>query len=595
MPSGARASAASGSSSSCWSCLIILTPLSVAWSWPVWISVAFLFITLILLLFAGQTVIFLLRLVAADRREPDAAGRSASATRTVGELEDEATEGSGAPTRVRRRARRPRRRATGRAAGPACENSRGPSSGPGRPDRPVPVLATFFSVRRGRDPFFKFFMKTIFPRQVKEYEEKFGIRFIGWYNVAHGWDFDNVILLDLPDYGTLDKLEADEATRALGHRAGEWIFERHHSMFLRERARTQTSSTTAEGGDGMDLSRNDLLGEIANDAALERTDFIVQATRAARQVPRPQPATGSRELGGLTLIDDDPDYLSIAPDLTFRVRSRYEDPDTGEWVTETEVIENAAELVELYNPAEIYAAFAEAAREAAGFAAEPTAADDLLGPPAWRPRRRSAWASTMRTPAPPTRGPPASRRCSTRTTRSGAALALYNLALDFQERSQRQRGAPDRPVRGRVRAAASGKLGDLIIVDDDDERLILGAAGKFRAEVLPRTATASGGARRRRTSSSSSTTRPTSSVTWPTRSRRPSRHRPGVRGGAEGAAAEAEAGGGGCEAAEAPVAEATTVGDDETDDTASGNGRASALRPTKRSRPPAAADARGRR
>ena len=92
----------------------------------------------------------------------------------------------------------------------------------------MPVLATYFSVRRGRDPFFKFFMRTIFPRQVKDYEEKFGIRFLGWYNVAHGWDFDNVILLDLPDYGTLDKLEADEATRALGHRAGEWIFERHH-------------------------------------------------------------------------------------------------------------------------------------------------------------------------------------------------------------------------------------------------------------------------------------------------------------------------------------------------------------------------------
>ena len=28
----------------------------------------------------------------------------------------------------------------------------------------------------------------------------------------------------------------------------------------------------------MDMSRNDLLGELANDAALERTDFIVQST-----------------------------------------------------------------------------------------------------------------------------------------------------------------------------------------------------------------------------------------------------------------------------------------------------------------------------
>ena len=116
----------------------------------------------------------------------------------------------------------------------ACKNSQ-PSQGSRRPLGPVPVLATYFSVRRGRDPFFKFFMKTIFPRQVKEYEEKFGIRFVGWFNVAHGWDFDNVIMFDLPDYATLDKLEADEATRALGHRAGEWIFERHHSMFLRER------------------------------------------------------------------------------------------------------------------------------------------------------------------------------------------------------------------------------------------------------------------------------------------------------------------------------------------------------------------------
>jgi hypothetical protein len=70
--------------------LIVLTPLSVAWNWPVLVSGALLVIVLLLLLFAGQTVIFLLRLVAADRR---AAGRRrplGSATRTVGELEDAA-------------------------------------------------------------------------------------------------------------------------------------------------------------------------------------------------------------------------------------------------------------------------------------------------------------------------------------------------------------------------------------------------------------------------------------------------------------------------------------------------------------------------
>ncbi len=99
----------------------------------------------------------------------------------------------------------------------------------------MPVLATYFTVRRGRDPFFKFYMKTLFPRQVREYGEKYGIKLIGWYNVAHGWDFDNVILFDLPSYGVLDAMEKDESIQAIAHRGAEWIMERHHTMFLRER------------------------------------------------------------------------------------------------------------------------------------------------------------------------------------------------------------------------------------------------------------------------------------------------------------------------------------------------------------------------
>src|SRR5215207_3215755 len=115
----------------------------------------------------------------------------------------------------------------------------------------------------------------------------------------------------------------------------------------------------------MDTSRNDLLGEIAGDAALERSDFLVQATDQLRKF---LDANKNRisELGGLVLIDEDPDYLSIAPDLTFRSRTRYLDDDTGEWVSDTEVLESAAEVVELYNPSDVFAAFAETAREAAG-------------------------------------------------------------------------------------------------------------------------------------------------------------------------------------------------------------------------------------
>jgi hypothetical protein len=68
---------------------IVLTPLSVAWGWPELVSAALLFAVILLLLITGQTIIFLLRLVSADRR-----GRRrplASDTKTVGELEDEET------------------------------------------------------------------------------------------------------------------------------------------------------------------------------------------------------------------------------------------------------------------------------------------------------------------------------------------------------------------------------------------------------------------------------------------------------------------------------------------------------------------------
>jgi hypothetical protein len=67
---------------------IVLTPLSVVWEWPEAISAGLLFAVIGLLLTTGQTIIFLLRLVAADRR---ARRRPlGSATKTVGELEDEA-------------------------------------------------------------------------------------------------------------------------------------------------------------------------------------------------------------------------------------------------------------------------------------------------------------------------------------------------------------------------------------------------------------------------------------------------------------------------------------------------------------------------
>ncbi len=69
--------------------LLVATPVSVVMAAPSWFSAALLIATLVLLLFVGQTTIFLLRLVAADRRSRRRPLRS-GARRTVGQLEDDA-------------------------------------------------------------------------------------------------------------------------------------------------------------------------------------------------------------------------------------------------------------------------------------------------------------------------------------------------------------------------------------------------------------------------------------------------------------------------------------------------------------------------
>ena len=67
---------------------LILIPVGVSLNWPFELLAALLFVALGLLLFVGQTLIFLLRLVAADRRDAGRRRPLASPTPTVGQLED---------------------------------------------------------------------------------------------------------------------------------------------------------------------------------------------------------------------------------------------------------------------------------------------------------------------------------------------------------------------------------------------------------------------------------------------------------------------------------------------------------------------------
>ena len=79
--------------------LLVVTPLTVIWSFPSWVSAALLILTLVILFFVGMTMVFLLRLVAADRRSQRRPLRE-GARRTVGQLEEEqkAREDDAAPS-----------------------------------------------------------------------------------------------------------------------------------------------------------------------------------------------------------------------------------------------------------------------------------------------------------------------------------------------------------------------------------------------------------------------------------------------------------------------------------------------------------------
>jgi hypothetical protein len=166
----------------------------------------------------------------------------------------------------------------------------------------------------------------------------------------------------------------------------------------------------------------------------------------------------------------------------FRSRTRYQDVD-GQWVAESEEIDDPAELVELYNPADLYAAFVDAAEaESAGEDSTEPAADadeaelvaeaDAEGDDADESDDGDVLDEDWTTPVPA----PA--------TKDEAARKLYDLALTFQERSQ-WREAQLLDDFGSASEQLAATLGDNKIVEDEDERIWFRASGAFEGEVVP--------------------------------------------------------------------------------------------------------------
>jgi hypothetical protein len=235
----------------------------------------------------------------------------------------------------------------------------------------------------------------------------------------------------------------------------------------------------------MDTSRNDLLSKLAADAAQERTDYLAAASAQLRRFLDVNKSAIS-ELGGIILIDDEVDYLALAPDLSFRSRSRYLDEATGKWVSETDVIENPSELVELYNLADVFAAFGEATGSEVGIEEEapaPETTAEGAAQPAAGVNVYAAVADEWAAAGHENDTPPENEE--------EAAERLYDLALAFQERSQQTEAHLLEQFESAA-AQLTAVLGDLIIVDDEDERLTLRATGSFGGEVIPENEAESG-------------------------------------------------------------------------------------------------------
>ena len=230
----------------------------------------------------------------------------------------------------------------------------------------------------------------------------------------------------------------------------------------------------------MDDKRASILEDLAADADRRRDEFL---TDAGRKFVRFLDANKSRlkELGGLVLIDEEPDYLFISEEGTFRSRTRYQDED-GRWQAETEDIEDGAEIVEIFNPADLYAAFVDAARaeivapaeklELAADEAEEAdeaEADGDATEPIEDVAQLYDWLD--RTPLAP-------------TDQQDAARLMYDLALTFQEGSQFEQARLLDDFADRA-APAAAMLGESKFVEDDDERLWLRATGAIEGEVMP--------------------------------------------------------------------------------------------------------------
>jgi hypothetical protein len=206
------------------------------------------------------------------------------------------------------------------------------------------------------------------------------------------------------------------------------------------------------------------LREIAAEAELERRDFLYESTEQLRRF-LDQNRERLREIGPIKLVDNEQDYLLYHPvDETWTTRLTYQDPADNEWYDQEQLVDTISELIELYNPADVYAWLMEAARDAPAHlvSADELAREEELVEPA----ASDDWEAGL----PPTQ------------QETLAAQRLWQLADAYRTQLATAQGQLLREFTANAEEVLR-RTGDLPLLDEPDDMLILRADGRFETSL----------------------------------------------------------------------------------------------------------------
>jgi len=205
------------------------------------------------------------------------------------------------------------------------------------------------------------------------------------------------------------------------------------------------------------------LREVAAEAELERRDFLYEATEQLRRFIDAN-RDRLREVGPIKLVDDDQDYLLFHPvDETWTTRLTYQDPADNEWYDQEQIVDTISELVELYNPADIFSWLMEAAKDAPGHL---LAADELAGEEAPFDGSGDDWETALPTTQQETL----------------AAQRLWQLADAYGAQLATAQGQHLREFSANAEEVLR-RTGPLVLLDEPDDVLVLRADGRFETSL----------------------------------------------------------------------------------------------------------------